>query len=552
MLPKVMACGGSKLLNVPWREKGMFERYTETARRVVFHARHEASKFGSEYIETEHLLLGILRTDGFPASRLFKAPEKVESIRERIEKQFPQREKISTSVDLPVSRECKRVLKYAAEEAERLNDKRIAVGHLLLGLLRVEECAASKIMAENGLTPLDVEQVLLSGADTPAAGPVPVPSHSERSRDLTAAARNGTLNPLIGRKRELDRIIEILSRRARNNPVLIGEPGVGKNALVEGLAQRIADGAVPETLAERPILAIDASSLLSNPSLVPNRPNAILYVQGLYDLAGKGARWSVVEAIRVLEPHLTHGGIQCIATGTPFGLRLTMERAESLARQFEVVPVMPPTEEEAIRMVSGVKEQYEKFHGVVFTNEAIETAVSASRWFLRHRHLPDRAIDLIDDAGARVKLRSESEPPAIVEIRKRLRMVVRLMENAIANHEFDKARAYSEEERRERQNLQRLRDELGQTTQNNVVDPEDVVDATASRAGVPVEAIRNLLALKEVEPVESVARELAARFPVGGREWAEALAAWLAGCSAEDAEGLAVAIRAAKGQLGAE
>jgi ATP-dependent Clp protease ATP-binding subunit ClpC len=545
-----MARGGSKLLNIPWRKKGMFEKYTETARRVIFHARHEASRFGSQYIETEHLLLGILRTDRFLAIRLCEAPEKVESIREQIEKQFPpQSEKIPTSVDLPVSRECKRVLKYAAEEAERLKDERIAAGHLLLGLLRVGECAASKIMSENGLTPAQVEQALLPEADTSAAGPVAVPSLPESSRDLTTAARNGTLNPLIGRERELDRIIEILSRRARNNPVLIGEPGVGKNAIVEGLAQRIADGAVPETLGERPILAIDASSLLSNPSLVPNRPNAILYVQGLFDLAGKGAGWSVVEAVRVLEPHLTHGGMQCIATGTPFGLRLTVERAESLARQFEVVPVPEPTEEEAIRIVWGVNEQYEKFHGVTFTHEAIETAVFASRWFLRHRQLPDRAIDLIDDAGARVKLRGLGEPPEIVEILRRIRAVVRSMENAIANHEFDKARFYSEEERRERQNLQSLRAELGQKSPVNVVNPDDIVEAVASRARVPVEAVRNLLELKVVEPMESIARELAAQFPIGGREWAEALAAWLAGCSAEDAEGLASAIRAAKGRL---
>src|ERR1017187_8507751 len=216
----------------------MFERYTETARRVIFHARYEASKFGSPYIETEHLLLGILRTDGILAMRLFNAPDKVESIRERIEKQFPQqREKITTSVDLPVSQQCKRVLTYAAEEAARLNDERIAAGHLLLGLLRVEECVASKIMAENGLTSAHVEQALL-----PAAGAIlPLPGSF---RDLTAAALDGALNALIGRERELDRVIQILSRRARNNPALIGEPGVGKNALVEGLAQRIADGVV--------------------------------------------------------------------------------------------------------------------------------------------------------------------------------------------------------------------------------------------------------------------------------------------------------------------
>jgi ATP-dependent Clp protease ATP-binding subunit ClpC len=531
----------------------MFEKYTETARRVIFHARYEASKFGSEYIETEHLLPGILRTDGFLALRLLKAPEKVAAMREQIEKQFPQREKISTSVDLPVSQRCKRVMTYAAEEAARLSHEHIGAGHLLLGLLRVEECAASKIMVENGLTSAQVEHELLPGdapsQGAPAIGPVAIHAPPEDSHDLTAAARNGTLNPLIGRERELDRIIEILSRRARNNPVLIGEPGVGKNALVEVLAQRISDGAVPEALAERPIITIDASSLISAPSVIPN---AILYVQGLFDLAGKGAGWSVVEAIRVLEPVLAHSGIQCIATGTPSGLRLTVERAASLARLFEVVPLLPPTEEEAIRMVSGAKEQYEKFHGVVFTDEAVETAVAASRWFLRHRQLPDRAIDLIDDAGARVKLRSQSEPPGNVEIRKRIRQVVRLMEKAIVNHDFENARVYSEQERRERQNLQRLRDELGQTPQTNVVNAEDVVEAVASRARVPVEAVRNLLERKEVEPVELVARELAAQFPVGGREWAEALAAWLAGCSAEDAEGLAAAIRAAKARLGEE
>jgi ATP-dependent Clp protease ATP-binding subunit ClpC len=527
----------------------MFERYTETARRVIFHARYEASKFGSEYIETEHLLLGILRTDGFLAMRLFKAPEKLASLRERIEKQFPQREKISTSVDLPVSQQCRRVLAYAAEDATRLNDEHIATGHLLLGLLRVEECAASIIMAENGLTSSQVEQALQPvAAAAPTPGPVAIHAPPGSFRDLTAAARNGTLNPLIGRERELDRIIQILSRRARNNPVLIGEPGVGRNSLIEGLAQRIAGGAVPETLAERPILVIDASSLISNPSVIPN---AILYVPGLFDLAGKGAGWSVVEAIRVLEHRLMQGGMQSIATGTPSGFRLTVERAESLASRFEVVPVLPPTEEEAIRIVSGVKEQYEKFHGVAIADEAVETAVAASRWFLRHRRLPDRAIDLIDDAGARVKLRAWSEPPGIVKIRKRIRQVVGLMEKAIANHQFEEARVYSEEERRERQNLQSLRDELGQPPQTNVVNAEDVVEAVASRARVPVEAVRNLLERKEVEPVELVARELAAQFPVGGREWAEALAAWLAGCSAEDAEGLA-AIRAAKARLGSQ
>jgi ATP-dependent Clp protease ATP-binding subunit ClpC len=553
----------------------MFERYAETARAAIFAARYEARQFGSEHIEPGHLLLGILRSDGPLALRLLKAPEKIESIREHIERQFSRQEKVSTSVDLPLSLECKRVLAYGAEEAERFNHKHIAAEHLLLGLLREEKSATSKIMVDNGLTASQLKQEVsrISPASTPGAGPAHVSSLTAGSRDLTAAARNGALNPLIGRERELDRTIQILSRRTKSNPVLIGEPGVGKNALVHGLAQRIADGVVPATLAERPILAIDASSLISflhggretapllpdeaigtrgvtaNLPEITNRANAILYVQGLFDLAGKGAGWGVFEAIQGLEPQLAHGGLQCIASGTPFGLRLTLERAGTLASHFEVVSVLPPNEEEAIQIVSGVREQYEKFHGVVVTNEAIETAVSASRWFLRHRHLPDRAIDLIDEAGARVGLRCKSEPREIIEIRKRIRLSTRQMENSIANHEFDKARLHSDEERKDRQNLQRLCEELKQNPQSNILTPEDIVEAVAGLTGVTVSVVKSVLRVKEVEQLELITKELAAQISVGGREWTEGLAAYLTGCSAEEAEKLAQAIRAAKAKI---
>src|SRR6202162_3504055 len=394
----------------------MFESDTDAARKLLFFPGYEASRFGSENIGAEHLLLGILRTDDPLALRLLKAPEKIESIREQVEKQFSRREKVSTSVDLPLSLECKRVLAYGAEEVERLNQKDVAVVHLLLGLLREEKCAASKILVKAGLTASQLRQeaIRLSPASTSSAGPAKLSSLTEGCRDLTAAARDGNLSPLIGRERELERTIQILSRRTKSTPVLIGEAGVGKNTIVHGLAQRIADGVVPASLAERPILAIDASSLLSDEgaklSAITNERNAILYVRGLFDLAGKGAGWGAMEAMHVLEPHLAHGTLQCIATGTPLGFRQTMERAEAPAGHFEVVAVLPPSEEETVRIISGVKEQYEKFHGVVVTNEAIEAAVSASRWFLRHRHLPDRAIDLIDEAGARVKLRCERQP----------------------------------------------------------------------------------------------------------------------------------------------
>jgi ATP-dependent Clp protease ATP-binding subunit ClpC len=533
----------------------MFDKYTETARRVIFFARYEASKFGGQHIDTEHLLLGVLREDRQLALRLWKSPERIQSIRNQIEKGFPEREKVSTSVDLPLSRECKRVLAFGAEEAKRLNHEHIGPEHFVLGLLHQPECVAAKVMRESGLTAAQVEENVFGSAATgsPSAGPPSATPLSEGYRDLTAEAIEGTLNPLIGREGELERIIQILSRRTRNNAVLIGEAGVGKNALVYGLARRIADGAVPGSLSDRSILAIDASALLSSRpgGKLPEITNraTVLYVRGLFDLAGKGAGWGVLEAMRVLEPFMSAGGVQCIATGTPLGYRLTRERAESLVRHFEVVAVPAPNEEEAIRIVKGVKEQYEKFHGVVIADEAIETSVSASGWFLRGRHLPDRAIDLVDEAGARVKLRYESEPREIVEIRKRLKVVLREMDHAIANHEFMKAREWSDIERTERQNLQHLLDEWKQTAKSNIVQPEDIVETVAARAKVPVAAVMRVLQLREPETLELVARELAGQIPIGGREWAEELATYLAGCSPEEAEKAALAIRAAKTRL---
>ncbi len=545
----------------------MFERYTETARKAIFVARFEASQFGSEYIETEHLLLGILRVDEPLAVRLLKAPASVESIRANLEKQFVPRAKISTSIDLPLSHQCKRALANGAEEAERLNHKHIATEHLFLGLLREKECIASKLMAENGVTVSRLTEELSRMSPPAPPGPTPQPASPviAGSRDLTAA----TLSPLVGREPELERTIQILSRRTRNNPVLIGEPGVGKNAIVHGLAQRLAGGAAPGALSERRILAIDASSLLSfEPGESPapaarlhdaggthpvtaglaeaaNRSNAILYIDGLFDLAGRGGGWSLQQAIRVLEPQLAHGGLQCIATGTPFGLRLTLERAEALASHFEVVSVLPPSEEEAIRIVSGVKEQYENFHEVVITEEAIATAVSASRWFLRHRQLPDRAIDLLDEAAARVKLRTASEPREAVEVRKQIRLAVRQMENAIANHEFDKARLFSDQERTLRQNLERLTAESKQSPASNTLTPEDIVESLAARIGAPVSMVNNMLPVKGVEQLERIATELASQTTLG-REWTDHLIAWLTGCTTEEAEKLAQMIRTAK------
>jgi ATP-dependent Clp protease ATP-binding subunit ClpC len=539
----------------------VFQRYTETARKAIFFARYEVSHLGGKHIETEHLLLGVLRSDSDLALRVLKEPVAVESIRKRIEDQSSRPEKSVASVDLPLSNESKRVLAHGADEANRLKHERIGAEHLLMGMLREKNCVAAKILGEAGVTLATVRQEVTRSMPESALGkadasPAPSAQPPPDFRDLTEEARNGTLGPLIGRESELESVMRILSRRTRNNAVLVGESGVGKSTIVHGLAQRIADGIAPANLAHRTILAIDASALIdarldSEPSEFRLPENSIIYVRGLFDLAGKGSAWSSVEALHVLEPHLAAGRVHCIATGTPFGLRLTLERAERLASHFEVVSVLPPKEDEAIRILQGVKSQYEKFHGVVIGDEALEAAVSASRWFLRHRQLPDRAIDLIDEAAARVKLRRESHPPEIAEIERRIRLIVRQMESAIANREFTKAKSYSEEEKQERAKLERQRGDQSTdlNVPTNVVTAEDVLETVATRANILVSALQSRLQDKDVERLDLVAKELIKQLPAGGERWVDSLTAYLADCSVEEMERLLSAIRAAKARI---
>ena len=440
----------------------MFERYTEQARKAVFFARYEASQGGSTEIETEHLLLGILREDVQLAQRLSLSFTKIEAIHAQVRKLCEGRKSTSAAGDLPLSGPCKRALKYAAEEAHGLKQSHIGPEHLLLGISREESSPAAAILREYGLSSDRLrDEAIHRAAHRIVSGPGKAMPAGGPFRDLIEAAGKDESGPLVGRERELDRIIHILSRRTKNSAVLIGEAGVGKSAIVEGLAQRMAQARVPSTVAERRLVALDTTSLL-----IPGRrsessgefkdvltnlsdpDNTILFIRGLFNLATAGTAWTVVEATHALEPQLAHGGMRCIATGSPLGLRATLERSGMLARHFEVVHVAPVTEEEAIRIVSGLKPRFERFHEVTFGDSAVETAVYASGLFLSNLHLPDRAIDLIDEAAAAVKLRRESEPLEVSEVRRRIRKHARAMENAIANHEFDAARRHSDEERR--------------------------------------------------------------------------------------------------------
>jgi ATP-dependent Clp protease ATP-binding subunit ClpC len=400
----------------------MFERYTEKARRVIFFARYEASQFGAPAIEPEHLLLGLMREDKTLTGRFFpRAQVSIESIRKEIEGRTLLREKISTSVELPLAPETKRVLAYAHEESDRLQNRHIGTEHLLLGLLREERSMAAEILYERGLRLNAVRDEIArqSGADTRSSQKKDTPHLVEFSRDLTEDAVNDKLDPLIGREAEIERVIQILCRRTKNNPVLIGEPGVGKTAIVEGLAQRIVRGDVPSFLENKRILSLDLSLIVAGTKyrgqfeerlkqimreLIEN-PQYIVFIDELHTLVGAGSAEGSLDAANILKPALSRGEIQCIGATTPAEFRKSIEKDRSLERRFQAVKVPPPSEEEAVAILDGVRERYESFHQVRYTTDALEAAVYQSHRYIPDRFLPDKAIDVIDEAGARVKLR---------------------------------------------------------------------------------------------------------------------------------------------------
>ena len=486
----------------------MFERYTEKARRVIFFARYEASQFGSPYIETEHLLLGLLREDKALTNRFLRSHASVESIRKQIEGHTTIREKVSTSVDLPLSNECKHVLAAAAEEAERLAHKHIGTEHLLLGLLREEKCFAAEILHERGLRLSTIrEELARTGQEkaAPQRGQRESSLLSEFSRDLTQSAMDNQLDPLVGRDAEVERVVQILCRRTKNNPVLIGEPGVGKTAIVEGLAQRIAEGDVPSFLADKRILALDLSLIVAGTKyrgqfeerlktimkeLMENQ-NAIIFIDELHTLVGAGSAEGSLDAANILKPALSRGEIQCIGATTPAEFRKSIEKDRSLERRFQAVKVPPPNEADAVKILFGIKDRYEKFHAVAYTDDAIETAVYTSSRYIPDRYLPDKAIDLIDEAGARVKLRQTTLPADLADIQKRIKFIVHRMENAIANHEFEKARFYSDEERKERENMRLLREKYNlDDSSTGCVTKDDIEDVVSRWTGVPMTSIK--------------------------------------------------------------
>jgi len=446
----------------------MFERYTEKARRVIFFGRYEASQFGSPYIETEHLLLGLLREDKALANRFLRSHASVESIRKQIEGHTTAREKTSTSVDLPLSNESKRVLAYAGEEAERLANKHIGTEHLLLGLLREEKCFPAQILMERGLRLSEVREELGRQPHDVALGQKR-PSVFDELRPYVSDLVHQT-QPLIGREMELDRLIELLCRFDVKNPVLVGEQGVGKRTIVGELARRIADGNIPQSLAEKAILALDLPPLrvlekdgswqerLDRALVAAAEDGKIFFVDRMHDRPGGISPVASTHVTDVLLRPIMARKIQCIATSTPATFAKLQADRHWLAEYFEPIEVASPNDDAAIKVLQGIKRAYETFHNVSYTDEAVAHAVLCAKKYIRDRSLPGTAVDVIDAAGAAAQLEQSSLPEDVVEVQKRIRFIVQRMEASIANHEFEKARFYSQEERKERDNLKQLRE----------------------------------------------------------------------------------------------
>jgi ATP-dependent Clp protease ATP-binding subunit ClpC len=480
----------------------MFERYTEKARRVIFFARYEASQFGASQIEAEHVLLGLIREDKNLTTRFFhRSHANVESIRKEIEGRTVMRDRISSQIDLPLSGEAKRVLAFAAEESERLGNRHIGTEHLLLGLLREENSVAAEILYERGLRLSDIRQDLMRQANMErnAHARKETPHLFEFSRDLTEAALEGKLDPLVGREREIDRVVQILCRRTKNNPVLIGEPGVGKTAIVEGLAQRIVNGDVPSFLADKRILALDLSLVVAGTKyrgqfeermktimreLIDN-PQYIIFIDELHTLIGAGSAEGSLDAANILKPALSRGEIQCVGATTPAEFRKSIERDRSLERRFQSVKVPAPNEVEAIKVLEGVKDRYESYHNVRYADEAIEAAVYQSSRYLSDRFLPDKAIDVIDEAGARVKLRVQRESGYVAPPPRWQQRDYRHEPREYGNYR-DRDRIYSSSPRRpptyyepqEYENIAAL------------VSKQDIDDVIASWTGIPVASLQ--------------------------------------------------------------
>ena len=485
----------------------MFERFTDRGRKIIILAREEAERHQNDYLGTEHLVLAILReSDGIALMIIKKMGLSPEQIRLEIERNLPGGGTTVTFGEIPFSPRVKKVIEYGVEEARLLGHNHIGSEHLLLGLLREEEGIGGKVLRSLGANLLTARQLtvtfLRKSGSRDRDKKSSTPALDEFGRDLTQLAQESSLDPVIGRMDEIERVLQILSRRTKNNPALIGESGVGKTAIVEGLAQRIVSMDVPDNLLNRRVIALDLGSLVAGTKYrgqfeerlkvvmkeIAQAGNIILFIDELHTLVGAGAAEGSIDAANMLKPALSRGEIQCIGATTLDEYRKHIEKDGALKRRFQPIYVQPPSVDETIRIIQGLRDRYEEHHGVEITDEAVTEAVKLTDRYITDRFLPDKAIDLIDETGSRAKLQSYALPPELKSLEQELKRVAREKEVAIGLQNFEDAVKFREEEERFRKLLEDAKRDWKKKQEQNkpVITGEDVGFVVSKITGIPL------------------------------------------------------------------
>jgi len=492
----------------------MYGRFTEKAERAIALAQESAMALGHNYVGTEHILLGLIREGTGIAARVLQSQGVTEErVVKEIEELIGRGEQTGQKL-LGFTPRTKRVLELSFKEARRMGNSYIGTEHLLLGIMREGESVAVRILMDLGIDAQRLlnEIVRLLNEETPGSGNASknssyssTPTLNQFGRDLTEMAREGKFDPVIGRDKEIERVIQILSRRTKNNPCLIGEPGVGKTAIAEGLAQKIVEGNIPEILKDKRVVTLDLSSMVAGAKYrgefeerlkkaldeIKKAGNVILFIDEMHTIIGAGAAEGAIDASNILKPSLARGEIQVIGATTLDEYRKYVEKDAALERRFQPITVGEPTTEEAVEILKGVRDKYEAHHRVKITDEAIAAAVKFSDRYITDRFLPDKAIDLIDEAASRVRLKSFTAPPKLKELEEEVEKLAKEKEEAIKLQEFEKAAKIRDREHELKNKLEKAKNDWQQKNQTttDTVTEEEIAEIVSSWTGIPVKRL---------------------------------------------------------------